>query len=104
MSGFRSLDGVPVFELTWTKAGSWHAAKCACPGEFEQFERYHLAPAGIRVLPHPSTAVLACTWDGLELPRRGVPYSVLQAKSGPLFRALRTPLTPADVKRIRDAI
>lgn len=57
---------MPVYELTWTKAGSWHARSCACPGQFEGFDLYHLTAAGIGVLPHPSQAVLACTWDGLR--------------------------------------
>ena len=100
MSGFRVFDGVPVYELTWTKAGSWHARGCSCPGQFEQFERYHLAPAGIRVLPHPSSAVLACTWDALRMPHRGAPYAATQAASGPLYRALHTRLTPAEARRL----
>lgn len=100
MSGFTVRDGTPVFGLTWTKAGSWHARGCACPGEFEQFERYHLAPAGIRVVPHPSTAVLACTWDGITVPRRGAPYAAVQAASTPLFRALRQPLSRNEVRAL----
>lgn len=100
MSGFRILDGTPVYELTWTKARAWHGSGCACPSKFEDFPRYHLAPAGIRVLPHPSAAVLACTWEGLQLPRRGAPYAATQAASGPLYRALRTPLRPDDVRPV----
>ena len=100
MSGFTVRDETPVFELTWTKAGYWHARGCACPGEFEQFERYHLAPAGIRVMPHPSTAVLACTWDGIAVPRRGASYAAVQGASAPLFRALRRPLSRSEVRAL----
>jgi len=97
MSGFTTRSGTPVYELTWTKARYWHAEGCACPGEFELFERYHLTPAGIRVLPHPSTAVLACTWDGMPTLRRGAPHDAVHAATRPLFDALRRSLTKSEV-------
>lgn len=100
MSGFRVLDGVQVYELTWTKANYWHAGACACPGVFGMYERFHLGPAGIRVLPHPSSAVLACIWDGIAIPRRGAPYETVRRATDPLFHALRKPITAADVKRL----
>ena len=101
VSGFVIRDGIALYELTWTKAGSWHARGCACPGEFEQFERYHLAPAGIRVVPHVSTAVLACAWKGITAPRRGAPYAATQAASTPLFQALRRPLSRDEARGLR---
>ncbi|WP_149203860.1 hypothetical protein [Actinotalea subterranea] len=89
-----------LFELTWTKAGSWRARVCACPDEFDQFERYHLAPAGIRVVPHMSAADLACTWEGTTAPRRGAPQGVTQVASAPLYHALRRPLSRDEVVRL----
>lgn len=100
MSGFVVRDAATRFDLTWTQAGSWHDRGCACPGKFEELARYHLAPAGIRVLPHPSSAVLSCTWDGIAAPRRGAPYAATQAASAPLFKALRHALTRAEVAAI----
>lgn len=100
VSGFVIRDGAVFFELTWTKAGAWLARGCACPGEFEQFERYHLAPACIRVLTDTSTAVLACTWEGVTAPRRGAPQGVTQAASAPIFHALRRHLSRDEVVRL----
>jgi hypothetical protein len=101
MSGFGRRDDAIVYDLTWSQAMSWHAARCACPGQFEQLARFHLESAGIRVLPHPSTAVLSCTWAQIAMPARGAGYGAVHAASRPLFLALRRSLTRQDVERVR---
>ncbi len=77
-------NGETDHDLTWTKAGSWHAARCACSGEFDDLDRYHLRQAGIAVVPHTSSAVLWCAWDGITMPRRGAPYGAVRRIAPPV--------------------
>lgn len=64
MSGWNAR--ARAFDLTATKAQSWHrGCNCGSDALADMFRR-HLAPAGLRAAPSPSVHVLRVAADGRD--------------------------------------